>query len=109
MGVSVIVEGGNTLPDRPVQVTTEDTFLSVCQKVIVKCHINNTANLIQILFIFQSSSSKFMTTLILTGHQHNLQDLFLMVYHKVFDTGVVSGLCACVLLQMLLDLSRKHS
>ena len=47
------------------------------------------------------SSSKFMTTLMLTGHQHKLQDLILMVYRKGFGAGVVFGLRACVFLHCI--------
>jgi hypothetical protein len=52
-----------------------------------------------------------MTTLVVSsaGRTHNLQDLVFMVQRKVFGTGVVSGLCACVFLQMLLDLPHERT
>ena len=40
-------------------------------------------------------------TSLMTGHQHNIPGVFLMLLRKVFGAGVVSGLCACVFLQML--------
>jgi hypothetical protein len=79
------------------------TFLSESQKVIVKRHCSSIAKLLQLFFILQSSSGKFMTTLMLTAHQRKVQDLLLMVQRKGFGTGVLSGLCTCVFLQMLLD------
>jgi hypothetical protein len=43
------------------------------------------------------------------GHVRNLQDLVFMVQRKGFGAGVVSGLRACVFLQMLLDLPRERT
>ena len=82
------------------------TALSVCQKVIVKKRKSRAANFLQVLLMLQCSSSKLMTTLMVAGAGRtlNLQDLVFMVQHKGFGAGVVSGLCACVFLQMLLDL-----
>ncbi len=50
-----------------------------------------------------------MTTLMVAGagRTRNLQDLVFMVHRKGFGSGVVSGLRACVFLQMLLDLPRE--
>ena len=52
-----------------------------------------------------------MTTLMVSGAglTRNLQDLVFMVERKGFGAGVVSGLRACVFLQMLLDLPRERT
>ena len=50
-----------------------------------------------------------MTTLMLAGRPRNLQDLVFTVQSKGFGAGVVSGLRACVFLQMLLDLPRERT
>jgi hypothetical protein len=61
--------------------------------------------------MWKCSASKLLTTLMVagTGHTLNLQDLVLMVHRKGFGAGVVSGLCACVFLQMLLDLPHEYT
>jgi hypothetical protein len=60
----------------------------------------------QVLLMLQCSSNKVMTTLMVGGavRARNLQDVVFMVQWKGFGTGVVSVLCACVFLHMLLDL-----
>ena len=52
-----------------------------------------------------------MTTLMVggAGRARNLQDLVFMVQRKGLGAGVVSGLRACVFLQMLLDLPRERT
>jgi hypothetical protein len=50
-----------------------------------------------------------MTTLMVGGavRAHNLQDVVFMVQWKGFGAGVVSVLCVCVFLRMLLDLPHE--
>ena len=83
----------------------------MCQKVIVKKRKSSAANFPQVLLMLQCSASKLMTTLMVAGagRTRNLQDLVFMVQRKGFGAGVVSGLCACVFLQMLLDLPRERT
>jgi hypothetical protein len=83
----------------------------VCQKVIVKQRKSSAANFLQVLLMLQCSSSKLMTTLMVAGagRTRKLQDLVFMVQRKGFGAGVVSGLRACVFLQMLLDLPRERT
>ena len=50
-----------------------------------------------------------MTTLMLTARQRNVLNLLLMVQRKGFGAGVLSGLCVCVFLKMLLDLPRERT
>ena len=97
--------------DQPRAREKPHTVLSVCQKVIVKKRKSSAANFLQVLLMLQCSSSKLMTTLMVAGagRTRNLQDLVLMVQRKGFGAGVVSGLCACVFLQMLLDLPRERT
>jgi hypothetical protein len=61
--------------------------------------------------MLQCSSSKLMTTLMVTGagRARNLQDVVFMVQRKGFGEGVVAGLRACVFLQMLLDMPRERT
>jgi hypothetical protein len=85
------------------------TRLFVFQKVIVKNRKNITSNFLQLLFIFQSSSIKCMTTFMLTGRQHNFQDVLFLVERKDFGTGVITCPRTCVFLQLLLDLPRERT
>jgi hypothetical protein len=52
-----------------------------------------------------------MTTLMVAGagRTRNLQDLVFMIQCKDFCAVVVSVLCPCVFLEMLLDLPREHT
>jgi hypothetical protein len=52
-----------------------------------------------------------MTTLMVggAGRARNLQDLVFMVQRKGLGAGVLSGLRACVFLQMLLDMPRERT
>ena len=72
------------------------TRLFVFQKVIVKNRKNITSNFLQLLFILQSSSIKCMTTFMLTGRQHNFQDVLFLVKSKGFGAGVITCLRTCV-------------
>jgi hypothetical protein len=87
------------------------TVLFVYQKVILKKRKSSAANFLQVLLMLQCSSSKLMTTLMVAGagRTRKLQDLVFMVQRKDFGDGVVSGLRACVFLQMLLDLPRERT
>ena len=66
------------------------TDLSVCQKVIVKKRNNRTAKFLHVLLMLQSSSSKLMTTLMLTDRPRNLQDL---VFKARASTQVLFQAC----------------
>jgi len=92
--------------DQPRAREKPRTALSVCQKVIVEKRKNIAANFPQVLLMLQCSASKLMTTLMVTGagRTRNLQD-----QRNDFGAGVVSGLCSCVFLQMLLDLPRERT
>jgi hypothetical protein len=70
LGGSVSVEGMSFQRNHHRSREKPLTSLSVFQKVIVKNHKNRSVKLNQFLFIFQSSSSKFMTTFKLAGRQH---------------------------------------
>jgi hypothetical protein len=85
------------------------TVLTVGQKVIVKNRKSNTSNFLQLLFILQSSSRKYVTTLMLTARQHNFQDLLFLVQCKGFGAGFITCLRTCVFLQLLLDLPRERT
>ena len=97
--------------DQPRAREKPRTALSVCQKSIVKKRKSSAANFLQVLLMLQCSSSKLMTTLMVggAGRARNLQDLVFMVQRKGLGAGVVSGLRACVFLQMLLDLPRERT
>ena len=87
------------------------TALSACQKTIVNKRKSRAANFLQVLLLLQCSSSKLMTTLMVggAGRARNLQDLVFMVQRKGLGAGVLSGLRACVFLQMLLDMPRERT
>ena len=76
------------------------TALSVCQTVILKKRKRSALNFLQVLLMLQCSSSKLMTTLMVTGagRARNLQEVVFMVQRKGFGEGVVAGLRACVFL-----------
>ena len=78
--------------DQPRAREKPRTALSVCQKVIVKNRKSSASNFLQLLFNLQSSSSKCMSTLMLTGRQRNFQDVLFLVQCKGFDTGVITYL-----------------
>ena len=95
--------------DQPRAREKPRTALSACQKVIVKNRKISASNFLQLLFILQSSSSKCMTTLMLTARQRNFQDLLFLVQRKGFGAGVIACLRTCVFLQLLLDLPRERT
>jgi hypothetical protein len=66
--------------------------MSVCHKVIVKNRKSNASNFLQLLFILQSSSSKCMSTLMLTGRQRNFQDVLFLVCTRAL-VEVLSHTC----------------
>ncbi len=72
--------------DQPRAREKPRTALSVCQKVIVKNLKSITSNFLQMLFILQSSSRKWMNTLMLTGREHNFQDVLFLVL-RVWETA----------------------
>ena len=76
--------------DKPRAREKPRTALSVCQKVIVKKRKSRAAKFLHVLLMFQSSSSKLMTTLMLAGRPRNFQDLVFTVQSKGFGAGVVS-------------------
>ena len=67
--------------DQPRAREKTRTALSVCQKSIVQKRQSSAANFLQVLLMFQYSSRKVMTTLMVGGvdRARNLQDVVFMV------------------------------
>ena len=95
--------------DQPRAREKPRTALSACQRVIVKNHKSRASKFLQLLLILQSSSSKCMSTLMLTARQRSLPDLLFLVQRKGFGAGVIACLRTFVFLQLLLDLPRERT
>ena len=95
--------------DQPRAREKPRTALSACQRVIVKNRKSRASKFLQLLLILQSSSSKCMSTLMLTARQRSLPDLLFLVQRKGFGAGVIACLRTCVFLQLLLDLPRERT
>jgi hypothetical protein len=80
--------------DQPRARENPRTALSACQRVIVKNRKSRASKFLQLLLILQSSSSKFMSTLMLTARQRSLPDLLFLVQRKGFGAGFVPGVGA---------------
>ena len=80
--------------DQPRAREKPRTSLSACQRVIVKNRKSRASKFLQLLLILQSSSSKCMSTLMLTAHQRSLPDLLFLVQRKGFGAGFVPGVGA---------------
>ncbi len=102
-------EGMPLQRDQPRAREKPRTALSASQRVIVKNHKSRASKFLQLLLILQSSSSKYMSTLMLTARQRSLSDLLFLVQREGFGAGVIGCLRTCVFLKLLLDLPRERN